>query len=58
MGKTCNQIITDFEKHYETSYLNDEEGLIIVRKGMIFGVDGILIKEINKEVNLLEGHNP
>lgn len=25
---------------------------------MIFGVDGILIKEINKEVDLLESHNP
>lgn len=25
---------------------------------MIFGVDGILIKEINKEVNLLESQNP
>ena len=45
LGKAGNEVIKDYEKHYESTYLSDEEGLLIVRKGMIFGVDGILIKE-------------
>lgn len=31
---------------------------MIVRKGMIFGVDGVLIKEVVREVNLLDSQNP
>ena len=53
MGKAGNTVIQNYEKHYESTYLNEEEGLLIVRKGMIFGVDGILIKEKNEEINLL-----
>ena len=44
LGKAGNEVIRDYEKHYESTYLSEEEGLLIVRKGMIFGVDGILIK--------------
>ena len=43
-GKVGNAIIREYEKHYESTHLNEEESLLIVRKGMIFGVDGILIR--------------
>lgn len=40
-----NPILNEYEGHYEKEEASEEEVTLIVKKGMVFGVDGILIKE-------------
>jgi hypothetical protein len=43
--QTENPIIKDYELHYEKNEITDKDAILVVRKGMAFGIDGIIIKE-------------
>jgi hypothetical protein len=37
----------EYETHYERSDISTSETTLIVKKGMVFGIDGILLKDIS-----------
>lgn len=42
-----NGLIGEYESHYEKNDISESEATLIVKKGMVFGLDGILLKEID-----------
>ncbi len=39
------EILRNYESHYERSEISPSEATLVVKKGMVFGVDGILLND-------------
>ena len=44
-NKLMNPVVADYEQHYEKNEISEKDTILVVRKGMAFGIDGIIIKE-------------
>lgn len=38
-------MVEGYERHYEKTEVNEKDVILVVRKGMVFGIDGVIIKE-------------
>jgi CRP-like cAMP-binding protein len=43
--KLSTDTLKEYETHYERSVVSENEATLIVKKGMVFGIDGILLKD-------------
>ena len=46
-----NKVVADYELHYEKTHSHEEEATLIVKKGMVFGIDGVLLSDSLGEPN-------
>jgi hypothetical protein len=51
-NKLMNPVVEDYEQHYEKNEISEKDTILVVRKGMAFGIDGIIIKEFTPSVLL------
>ncbi len=49
-NKLMNPVVEDYEQHYEKNEISEKDTILVVRKGMAFGIDGIIIKEFTQSV--------
>lgn len=53
-----NEVLKQYETHYERNEVSESESTLIVKKGMVFGIDGILLKEVESMSLPRQGDNP
>lgn len=51
-GQLQSKVFQDYELHYERSELSSSETTLVVKKGMVFGIDGILLKDGEESVKV------